>query len=471
MNSLYLRRMLVLTILAGALALAVLIFPQATPQAHAASVLIDTFADAQSVSQTGVGSLYGDGADAAIMGGHRNVTVTVLSGTTVGSFTSNSPAGKMSGSNGPDASSIVTLTYDADATAGLNKAGLGSRDLTDGSNNSAIVYREDVSDFTANITIMIWSDAGTKCSKLAKSSIGGVQALVPPTNSPPIALIFRFTDFAGWSVATGGCGTAAGNKADFTKVSAVQVVISAPTAATDYTYDELEANGVDRGDLPDTSYRTTVLASGPGHVITDFMLGTHIDNENDGQPTANANGDDKNGTVAYPPGDEDGVKRVNLLPWPSGVGTGSLNVTVSGHSGCLMGWIDWDNSATFDIPADTIFDNVLVNTGTTLLTFDVPALPGGSTNGQSFYARFRLYPTDITSGSPDCHTDKTSGGGTSPEIFGGEVEDYVFGWMPTAVTLNSMTATAETNSAFPFALAGLAGLVVLGAVVLVRRRK
>jgi len=42
---------------------------------------------------------------------------------------------------------------------------------------------------------------------------------------------------------------------------------------------------------------------------------------------------------------------------------------------------------------------------------------------------------------------------------------------PTAVTLNSMTATAETSAGALFALAGLAGLVVAGAVVLARRRK
>lgn len=42
---------------------------------------------------------------------------------------------------------------------------------------------------------------------------------------------------------------------------------------------------------------------------------------------------------------------------------------------------------------------------------------------------------------------------------------------PTAVTLNSLTATAQTSAGALFALAGFAGLVVVGAVVLVRRRK
>ena len=42
---------------------------------------------------------------------------------------------------------------------------------------------------------------------------------------------------------------------------------------------------------------------------------------------------------------------------------------------------------------------------------------------------------------------------------------------PTAVTLNSLTATAQTNAGALFTLVGLAGLVVVGAVVLARRRK
>jgi hypothetical protein len=71
--------------------------------------------------------------------------------------------------------------------------------------------------------------------------------------------------------------------------------------------------GLDYGDLPD-SYGTTLAANGARHTITPALfMGACVDAELDGQPTANALGDDNNGGLfsfgacAQPGDDEDGV--------------------------------------------------------------------------------------------------------------------------------------------------------------------
>jgi hypothetical protein len=111
----------------------------------------------------------------------------------------------------------------------------------------------------------------------------------------------------------------------------------------------------DWGDL--AGYPTVESENGPRHdVLEGFHLGTKIDGEVNGQPTANADGDD---AVM---GDEDGVAVVSnggfLQP-----GTNTIRVTVRGVGGYLNGWIDWNNDGDWNDTGEQVFDDLHLNEG------------------------------------------------------------------------------------------------------------
>jgi hypothetical protein len=197
----------------------------------------------------------------------------------------------------------------------------------------------------------------------------------------------------------------------------------------------------DRGDLPSQTpgvtqnYPTYIADSGPSHLVgPDLYLGQCVDAEADGQPNAAALGDDNPpaGAPSYGPcpstDDEDGVVRTPNVSWQQGGGGGSIDVTVAGGPGCLSGWIDWNGDGDLTTGGDNILDNVLLAPGTSTQTFTVPVNPGSGT----FYARFRLYPTD----NGACSTARTPTG----TVTGGEVEDYQWSFTPTAVNLSGLQA-------------------------------
>ncbi len=191
----------------------------------------------------------------------------------------------------------------------------------------------------------------------------------------------------------------------------------------------LQDNLMDLGDLP-ASYGVTTLANnGAGHLNpgTGTQLGPTVDSEPDGQPDANAQGDDPGGV-----GDEDGVAFTGN--WASG--TGYVTVNVSGGRGCLSAWLDWNNG-TYVINPDgdfgdlleKIIDNQPVNPGANNFTFPI-ADPSSAT----LYARFRLVP--------DRDNDGVCGDQDSLYVTsladGGEVEDYEINFTPTAITLSDV---------------------------------
>ncbi|RIK33872.1 MAG: hypothetical protein DCC55_34150, partial [Chloroflexi bacterium] len=111
---------------------------------------------------------------------------------------------------------------------------------------------------------------------------------------------------------------------------------------------------IDFGDAPN-SYGTTLASNGPRHAIPNYdnttnsapvMLGSLIDIEVDGQPTANADGDDNNGIA-----DEDalsGLPRITLPASPAQTGqTVSLTVPCSPDGAFVVGYIDFDGGGTF----------------------------------------------------------------------------------------------------------------------------
>ncbi len=174
---------------------------------------------------------------------------------------------------------------------------------------------------------------------------------------------------------------------------------------------------VDYGDLPDT-YRTLVASEGPGHIVGGPRLGGTITTEPNGQPSNDASGDQG----------DDGIAFRNGQFWTPGA-TVNITATVSGDNGYLVGWFDWNNDGSFSVSEMVIFGD-MVN-GVNPLTLEVPQ--GASTTGY-FYMRFRVYDsTTLTTIS------------YSGLARGGEVEDYLHRWQPTAVRLLSFVAAAQPS--------------------------
>jgi hypothetical protein len=158
----------------------------------------------------------------------------------------------------------------------------------------------------------------------------------------------------------------------------------------------------DFGDAPD-SYKTLHNSGGPYHDVGQVMLGSSVDAEPDGQPGPLADADNDDG-VSFP------------LPLVvNQFATVILNVNSPlGVPAAISGWIDFDQSGTFEDPAERIAGGTYTGAGIPVFwseTFIVPAtaLPGPT------YARFRIYRTE-----PGVDVMPFTGG------YGGEgeVEDY-----------------------------------------------
>jgi hypothetical protein len=165
-------------------------------------------------------------------------------------------------------------------------------------------------------------------------------------------------------------------------------------------------SGLDFGDAPDT-YGTTEAANGARHeILGDFFLGTGVDVDFDGQPSANAQGDDEDGTD-----DENGVVfSGDMDASGNSVLSGGLNAEVAitaSASGFIDAWIDFNRDGDFDEANEQIYSSQPVVAGTQVLPeFNVL---GNAEQGVTF-ARFRF----------------SSAGGLGPTGFAddGEVEDY-----------------------------------------------
>lgn len=165
---------------------------------------------------------------------------------------------------------------------------------------------------------------------------------------------------------------------------------------------EITPEQYDFGDAPD-SYATTLSKDGARHVAVGPMLGFLRDVENDGQPTFDALGDDKNPVGAAR--DEDGVFFTEPLR-PGHGATIAVVVTGDFERARLDAWMDFGQDGSFAEREDKIFDDVPVVRGTNWLSF---AIPPDARLGDTF-ARFRV-----------SETGKLNYTGTASS---GEVEDY-----------------------------------------------
>ncbi len=172
----------------------------------------------------------------------------------------------------------------------------------------------------------------------------------------------------------------------------------------------------DLGDAPDPTFPTLLASNGAIHtILTGFSLGASIDSENDGQPNANATGDDTAGD------DEDGVTIPDLTPGQPATLSISLTNTAGVATPYLHAWIDWNRDGDWSDSGEQIATNLTLAAGANNLTITVPATASpGST-----CARFRL-------GS----TANLPYNGAAPD---GEVEDY-------NVNLNAIDLSVSTNT-------------------------
>ncbi|MCA9162928.1 MAG: hypothetical protein KDA62_08105, partial [Planctomycetales bacterium] len=173
----------------------------------------------------------------------------------------------------------------------------------------------------------------------------------------------------------------------------------------------------DFGDAPDV-YGTLLASNGPHHLITPgVFLGANVDAELDGQPSADATGDNTNGGTTSPPGDEQGVDFDQPLQ-PGGVTSLEVSANVSGY---LSAWIDFNADGDFADAGEKIagpgalgFPIAVhaIGAGPNRISFLVPpdAVVGNT------FARFRF-----TTDSGDLTPTGVLLGGVEPD---GEVEDY-----------------------------------------------
>jgi hypothetical protein len=172
-------------------------------------------------------------------------------------------------------------------------------------------------------------------------------------------------------------------------------------------------DGLDWGDAPE-KYPTTRTKNGAANrvhwiALLGPFLGANIDTEVDGQPDADALGDDNNGDD-----DEDGVKFLTpLIPGQ----IVQIEMTIRGISPNPLywrGWIDWNGDGIWEqSPSEQVIDSgplPIVLKGGTLVGSYTVTVPQTAKLGTT-YARFRIQENTIPTPT-----------GISLEY--GEVEDY-----------------------------------------------
>ena len=435
-----------------ATALVVLSFFLLTSIALAASVGIDTFdGGVQALTADSATPNVFDAVSGTMVGGERDIELNRDSGTGIANvYVDLDDSNKVDIANLSATRSTTTITWDgADGVAALDPSGLGSIDLTSGNTNQGLHFELTFDDKPVDIIFRYYSGSATAYDEYVLELPGGIDSTGHVDYYIPFA--------TGWTSVGGG--------ADVTQVGAFQLIVDASqikSEAGDVSFDFFEADNFrDVGDLP-----TTFAYGVPTHISTGLRLGSNIDIEDPAEAaiwgSTNANGDDLDGFD-----DEDGVVQTPGFNW-TGVNGGSIDVTVTGCSGTcyLSAWIDWVDNGTFtDGNVDgsgvneQIFNDQSVTNGTTSLTFAVPPARVGAGSTSAFLARVRL--CDSTG---QCNTPGSAA--TS-----GEVEDYRWGFDPTAIRLSSLTARPSISSGLVVSLAGASFLVILALAIIFKRRR
>jgi hypothetical protein len=242
------------------------------------------------------------------------------------------------------------------------------------------------------------------------------------------------------------------------------------TPVTDQDPSHYFGEMLDFGDLPEEDPMdfgmTTLANDGARHsLLSDLNLtiGSMKDLEDDGEPDNAALGDDINNVA-----DEEGVYRPTGFNWSDGLGELTVVVGVGGDTtpgvetvGCLTGWLDFHNGAgggpdaSFDDDGEYIIKNVAVMKGENQLTFPLPL---DVADDATFFGRFRLVPLTGQVVDGVCQQAPL---GYSGAAVGGEVEDQVFVFGPTDISLAGFSAESSTFNIILVVLLAAIGILSL----------
>jgi predicted outer membrane repeat protein len=181
----------------------------------------------------------------------------------------------------------------------------------------------------------------------------------------------------------------------------------------------------DFGDAP-SQYPVLLADNGARHATTGAIsLGTNVDSEVDGQPSAGADGDGA---------DDDGVFVIADAVAVSDADTKSSFTVIASGSGRLDAWIDFNGNGDWSDPREQIATSAVVTAGSNTISYTIPS---GASAG-STAARFRI----------------STAGGLAPtgEAPDGEVEDYIVSLLDgsaapdASVTLPANSAVIQIDS-------------------------
>ncbi len=437
-----------------------------------AITIIDSFNDTTQTSDLATPCSTGDSPGSDINGGERNIFVERTSGGgTVVADTNDTYAGSFTFSVGASTRGNALIQWDGDDNVcTLNDRGLAPLSLAP--DDGLTLYVRSVDQFaTLDMRVYTSSAQYSTYTYIIPSSI----------SSPGRVLYFPFESF-----------TPFGGGADFTDVGAIELLINGSSVdSMDITLDFVNSDLTrDFGDLP-TAYNNITLegTNGARHVLGTVYLGNGVGSgvnaDADGQPSTTATGDTLDDGVAFGPDNH----------WGDGSGSLNIKVTIPSGNACVLGWIDWNGNNTFDVGGTTggvselVFNGYGPN-GTRTRTITTPT-EGAYASGYPsvLNARFRVFEPNAdlftTLSIPlddfNCPTlDSFNQGGTATEaeVAGlltgiarnGEVEDYQWGFTPTAVNLQSFSADTDANPVV-YVVMAFAVLVLMGGVVFVLRRE
>ena len=198
----------------------------------------------------------------------------------------------------------------------------------------------------------------------------------------------------------------------------------------------------DWGDAQDPGYPTLSANGGPKHGLTPTLyMGACVDDENNGQQTTAANGDDTGtanlntfGTCAVGGDDEDSLTPPTLTDGQTGATVSVVVKNTTGTNAYLACWVDYSGTG-FEVAEKSATVTVPNNATTAVVTLpNVPATASGDTSGTSAL-RCRLAGTAAEVDNPT---------GTAAK---GEVEDYVISIIPSEDWGDAPDASYPTLSA------------------------
>lgn len=395
--------------------------------AQAAPIFIDTFdtdthsADAVTNGVPVCSSLAGTD----MVGLSRDIRVTRTSGSgTARAAVNNDVPGSYAFSLGAGTGGTALVQWDGnDGSCALNPTGLGGINLNP--NDGLSLWIQTV-DLNASVTMRIYTTG---------SDFSSLTYVVPrAVTSPGYAAFFPFSNF-----------TPTGAGANFNSVGAIEISISGPSGV-DMVLDYVNSDFTrDLGDLP-TAYNNTLVAdNGARHIVGDIYLGSVVDTEADGQESADATGD------LAREDDENGITP-DALSWGSGSASLTVDITKPDAAllACVVGWIDWDQDNVFELTSsiggksELVMNTFLTADGSVSITTPTTAEYGGAYPA-TLNGRFRIFQrNDPLFSAVDgfgCPTAAAAMALVFGQAQNGEVEDYQWGFSPTAVTLRETAAT------------------------------